>query len=70
MIASAIVQGRFGLKQHSDGACRNGMLHREKLTLQSGLDTLGLGEIKKGMRPRGDIPGEPRTDGIFRPAAC
>ncbi len=45
--------------------------HREKLTLpQSGLETLGLGESKKGMRPSGDIPGEPRTDGIFRPAAC
>ena len=28
-------------------ACRNGMLHREELTLQSGLDTLGLGESKE-----------------------
>ncbi len=28
-------------------ACRNGMLHREKLTLQSRVDTLGLGESKK-----------------------
>ena len=51
-------------------ACRNGMSYREKLTLQLRLDTLGLGEIKKGMRPPDDIPGEPRTDGIFRPAAC
>jgi hypothetical protein len=70
MIASAMVQGWVDKFQRSNVACRSGMLHREKLTLQSGLDALGLSESKKGMRPSGDIPGEPRTDGIFRPAAC
>ena len=47
MIASAMVQGAVREMQRSNATCRKGMLHREKLTLQSGLDTLGLGESKK-----------------------
>ena len=61
---------RGGSEKCNASVQRNRRAHRRrKLTLQSGFETLGLGEIKKRNALSGDIPGEPRSYGIFRPAA-
>jgi hypothetical protein len=38
--------------------------------LLSGFGAWGSGEQRQGMRPQGDIPGEPHKYGLFHPAAC